>query len=180
MQAEISAARWAAVLTLQKMRDRRAPNSFEFEVADHAIDLLLNPERPEGPYLVPNALRDARSVLIRRNRRLRKRGMLPLYAGPESPAALEVSHIVESDRTVAASRPQSIETELGWKQVFHRLHSVVSDKSARAGEILIGWRAGEDMAEAAHRLQISKHYVKKLRGDIRREASELMDLGRAA
>jgi len=173
MQAHMSAARWAAILTLQKMRNRRTPNSFEFEVVDHAIDLLLNPERIDGPYLVSNAVRDARSVLIRRGRRLRKRGMLPLYSDPDGNSGLEVSPVIEADRTVAAARPESIEIEMGWRQEFRRLHAAVLRRNSRAGQVLTGWWTGEDMAEAADRLRISTHYVKKLRGEIRKEASTL-------
>lgn len=74
----LSPARCSAVLALQQLRSRRASGSFEFEIADYAIDLVLNDRRPESDFLVVNALKDARSVLIRQKRRLRTRGMLPL------------------------------------------------------------------------------------------------------
>lgn len=180
MQTQISAARWAAVHSLQNMRDRRDPNSFEFQVADHAIDLLLSPHRPEGPYLVKNALRDARSVLIRQKRRAQRRGMLPLYGDSGNGDGLELPRSLQSDPVVKAARPQSVETELAWKQEFGQLLLAISRRNARAGEVLTGWRLGEEVVETANRLQISTHYAKKLRGAIREQAFELAVTRRAA
>lgn len=177
---QISAARWAALLSLQNRRDRLPRNSFEFEIADHAIDLVLNPGRPEGTYLLHNALKDARSVRIRQLRRARARGMVPLLHEHSVTGPLDISPAIEADRTVTESRPQSIEVQLGWRQEFENLNAAVSTISARAGNVLIGWLAGEDLAETAKRLAISTHYVKKLRGEIRQRALGTTELRRAA
>ena len=177
---QISAARWAALIALQNRRDRLPRNSFEFDVADHAIDLVLNPGRPEGPYLLHNALKDARSVRIRQLRRARARGMVPLLHEHSITGLLDVSPAIETDCTVVGSRPQSVEVQLGWRQELEKLHASVSAGSRRAGYVLTGWLAGEDLAETARRLAISTHYVKKLRGEVRQRALGLTELPRAA
>jgi hypothetical protein len=176
----VSAARWAAVLSLQNRRSRLALNSFEFDVADHAIDLVLNAGRPEGPYLLQNALKDARSVVIRQKRRTRARGMVPLLDERAGTGPLEVSRSIEADRTVADARPRSIEVQLGWRQEFQGLHAIVSAARGRTGSVLTGWLGGEDLADTAKRLAISTHYVKKLRGEIRLHALEMAEHRRAA
>ena len=63
MAEDISAAQWCAVQTLQGMRDRRNPNSFEFEIIDYAIDLALSPNRALNQFLIKNVLRDARTPI---------------------------------------------------------------------------------------------------------------------
>jgi hypothetical protein len=106
--------------------------------------------------------------------------MVPLFDDHAATGSLEVSHTIEADRTVAESRPQSIEVQFAWRQEFEGLHVAVSAAGGRAGSVLKGWLAGDDLAETAKRLAISTHYVKKLRGEIRRHAAEATELRRAA
>jgi hypothetical protein len=106
--------------------------------------------------------------------------MVPLFAQhPEQPG-IEVSAAVERDPCVGEARPQSVEEQLGWRQEFQAVHTAVSNDNCRAGSVLDGWLVGEDVAETAERLDISTHYVKKLRGTIRHRALDLSDVWRAA
>ena len=178
---QVSAARWAAIISLQNMRDRQPRNSFEFDVADYAIDLVLNPGRPDGPFLLQNALKDARSILIRQKRRSRARGMFALLSNSEETGAAEVSPLVETDRTVEQSRPQSAEVQLGWQQEYRALHTAaVTVSSGPVGRVLTGWLVGETLVETGNRLGVSSHYVKKLRGVIRHRALRMAEHRRAA
>jgi hypothetical protein len=61
----LSAARISAIQTLQKIRSRFNPGSFNFDVADHAIDLALSPRRNADGFLVRNTLRDSKRILCR-------------------------------------------------------------------------------------------------------------------
>jgi hypothetical protein len=165
MTQSISAARWCAVHKLQTIRDRYSSGSFEFDVADHAIDLVLSPDRPDNEFLVHNAMRDARSVLIRQKRRVADRGMHPLYGDDE-----EISPQVQKDQTYARSQPPSVEAVLGWRQEFEQLRARVANDNGYAGRVLDRWLVGDEVNETAQLLKISAHYVKKLRKRIRETA----------
>lgn len=165
----VSAARWAAVLKLQNIRDKKSPQSFGFEIADYAIELVLSPERSEDKYLVKNALKDARSILIRRKRRERERGMLSLTEEDN----VETAFQIENDPLVTSSLPPSPERVLVWKQELANLSKATPVRTPRVERVLLGWRNGESIRETAFRLNCSTHYVKKLRAQIRTKALKL-------
>jgi len=167
MTQSISVARWRAVHKLQTIRNRYASGSFEFEVADHAIDLVLSPDRPDNKFLVHNAMRDARSVLIRQKRRIADRGMYHLYGDDE-----EISPQIQQDETYLASQPPSVEAALGWRQEFEQLRARVSNDNRHAGRVIERWLAGDEICETGKVLKISSHYVKKLRKKIRETADQ--------
>lgn len=168
MTQAISPARWSAVLELQGIRSRLCPGSFEFDIADHAIDLVLNDNRPDGPFLVRNALKDSRSVTIRRVRRERERFALPQTEGEFSPA-----------ETLPDDHP-SPETQAVWKDGYLKLSTALEGSNARAALCLRAWLKGDEMAETASQLGISREYVKKIRTGIRAVAGQVfLDAGAA-
>jgi hypothetical protein len=162
----LSPARCSAVLTLQKIRSRRVPGSFEFEAADHAIDLVLSDQRPESNFLVINALKDARSVLIRQKRRLHTRVMLTLDETPDTVAGQE---LVQS--MIGAQHP--LAEDAAWYDSYRVLRTSLGE-DGYLPRCLDAWRDGEELAETATRLGISRDYVKKLRGRIRATAVKVM------
>jgi hypothetical protein len=167
----ISPARWRAVQTLQDIRKRRRPNSFEFEVADHAGALVLSPSRDEGGFLVVNTLKDARSVLIRRRRRDQARGMIPVLGSKAGTDPLELAPEVQRDGTYAADQGRGTEETVAWREVYARLAKPVAQRNRHAAACLDAWRDGADLNETAALLGISRDYVKKLRGLIRTTAA---------
>lgn len=158
----LSPARCSAVLALQELRSSRPPGSFEFDVADHAIDLVLSEQRPESDYLLVNAIKDSRSVLTRQKRRLRERGMLPLDETSDTAAGQELAHAM-----IAAQRP--LAEDAAWQDSYRHLRTTLGDQGYLP-ECLDGWRDGEQLTETSLRLGISRDYVKKLRGRIRSNA----------
>jgi hypothetical protein len=167
----ISSARWRAVQQLQDIRWRRRPNFFEFDIADYAGGLVLSPTRSEDGFLVINALKDARSVLIRRKRRDRARGMIPLLGSNAGDNPLEVAPEVQRDKTYAASQGRGTEHTVGWREIYDQLAKLVAQRNHHAAACLDAWRNGADLNETAARLGISRDYVKKLRGLIRTTAA---------
>lgn len=172
MQTIPTPAHWCAVQTLQAIRDRHQPGTFEFEVADHAINLVISGTRPPGPFLLRNAYRDARSVMIRRKRRDRE--FLPL----DEDTCGEYRHEVHSLWYSAHTCP---ERRVIYLDAYERLKLHVSNSNKLAAPCLDCWHAGDTLDETASRLAISREYVKKLRGSIRKAAkSRLPELGSAA
>ncbi|UYG05541.1 hypothetical protein OCT51_09330 [Halomonas sp. LR3S48] len=160
----LSPARCNAVLALQNLRARRAPGSFDFEIADYAIDLVLSDQRPETDFLVVNALKDARSVLIRKMRRHRARGMLPIEETVNTATSQELAQAM-----IAAQRP--LADNVASYHSYQQLRARLGDQGYLP-ECLDGWRDGEGLLETAQRLGISREYVKKLRGRIRSIAAQ--------
>src|SRR5258706_3841811 len=68
MTSQESVLRFSAVSPLQTIRDRYVPGSYAFDVAAHAIDLVLSPRREVDDCLLRNALRDSRKILSRRRK----------------------------------------------------------------------------------------------------------------
>lgn len=155
----LSPARCGAVLALQNLRARRAPDSFDFEIADYAIDLALSDKRPETSYLVVNVLKDARSVLTRKKRRHRARGMLLLDETLSTAAGQELAEAM-----TAAQRP--LADDVASYHSYQKLRARLGDQGY-LHQCLDGWLDGEELLETAQRLGISREYVKKLRGRIR-------------
>lgn len=130
----------------------------------------MSPARSEDGFLVVNALKDARSVLIRRKRRDRARGMIPVL-GRNAGDPLELAPEVQRDKTYTASQGEGTEHAVGWREVYARLVKVVAQRNRHAKACLEAWRDGADLNETAARLGISRDYVKKLRGLIRTTAA---------
>lgn len=175
MTAAVSAARWAAVSELQRIRSRTR-DPLRAESADYAIDLILSPDRAEGPYLVRNALRDARSILIRRGRRERQRFTSLTDENKET----GILAAVETDQQASASRPPSAETLLGWKRDLALVKQSVKSRSRRAADVLDIWLDEGSVADTARSLGVTAHAVKKMRGNIRRYAKAATELRLAA
>jgi hypothetical protein len=140
-------------------------------VADCAGTLVLSPARSEDGFLVTNALKDARSILIRRKRRDRARGMIPLLGSNAGDDPLEVAPEVQRDKTYAASRGQGTEHTVGWREIYAQLAKLVAQRNRHAAACLDAWRDGADLNETAARLGISRDYGRKLRGLIRTVAA---------
>lgn len=168
-------ARWRAILSLQQQRDRLDPNSFGFKIADHAITLLLNPSRPTSDFLVQNARRDAQSVLTRQLRRARARGMLSVLSTDDT---LEIDPNVQ--RAKLLPNPETPEERFAAVQACEILREGVLLRGPLHRGIFDGWLQGDTLKETAIELGISPDYVKKLRGEIRKLAFEIIPTQRAA
>jgi hypothetical protein len=170
MSESVSAAQWRAVAVFQKRRDRYASNPFWFEVYDHAIDVVLNPTRIDDPFLVRNALRDAKRTIKRRKARDRLRGLWSIddIGGPEGPPL---------QLPLEAADPEST---MIWADGYAVLAREVGGRHSRAVACLSAWRLGESVSETGQRLGISPNYVTKLRAAIRSTANEMLTELRAA
>jgi hypothetical protein len=81
-------ARFRAIQTLQRLRDRYPFGSRRFDEFDHAIDLALCPRRAIDDFFLRNLIRDGQRVLRRR----RSKGRLVLESNtvPEVPSRPEL------------------------------------------------------------------------------------------
>ncbi len=157
-----SAPHWRAISALQFYRTRGRPNSLQHDAADHAIGLLLSAGRPEGAYLVRNAYRDGRSIVLRKRKREAARSV-PLYRQESGGLEIAVETQARPDRTYLESLPNSAEANLTWTDRYVRLRAAVGARNMYASAVLDGWRDGEEVEETARALGISTAYVKKLR-----------------
>ncbi|RRN63487.1 hypothetical protein [Caulobacter sp. 602-1] len=158
MAKSLSPARVRAIADLQEIRDQRPVNSLEYASADHAIDLVMNETRPENAFLVPNALRDARSVLLRQRRR-------------EATRQAPVEEVDTADGFEAISPSalmcQSPEQALIWSEGYRKLAAWAAGRSVRTARCLEHWRYGNTAAEGAGLLNISRRTVMTERKTIR-------------
>ncbi len=170
-QAAYAPARWAAVEQLQRRCANRDPSSFEFEVADHAISLALNPNRPIDAFFARNVHRDAKSIVARRRRRVRSR-FVPLYGrGHDNELALSAD--VEDGLTKDNAALCDLERSCISADAYARLRAALEKRNRYAPACLDGWRDGQEASETAAALGISRDYVKKLRCLIREIAAEV-------
>lgn len=164
--APISPARSRALLALQALRGRRDPSSFEWEVADRAIDLALSPRRADGPFLVRHCLRNAASVVALSRRRATARGM----AG--DPVDGEAAAMVPDDA------PGQFEA-LAWAGVYAEFAARVGRVHPHAPAVLAGMEAGDDVAVTAASIGVSERLAKSLRASIRSLSGAALAAGRA-
>lgn len=169
MLQAVEAARWGAVEHLQRRICSSDPNSFEAAVAEHAIGLVLNPNRPVGAYLVQNARVDARKVVAARCRRRRQRevSLTQEREGVQPCPGIEAScvaqgHVPHCERTIL------------WQDAYWHLRAAVAGRNRMAGPCLECWRDGREERETAAALGISLAYVKKLRRLIRDTAVRVL------
>jgi hypothetical protein len=163
MTAGLSAARARAVLHLQHIRARRAPDSFGWLVADHAIDLALSPRRPEGPFLVSDCLINAASVVALSHRRS---GRLFNFEIDDDVLGVEDERLGAFDALVWAESYAIFRTEVA---ILHR-HGM---------RVLDGLEAGEEVEDTAKATSLSPRQVKTLRSRIRALAGVALIRGRA-
>lgn len=164
MAQSLSEARARAIIELQDIRKKRSANSFEHAVADYAIDLVLNETRPEGPYLVANALQDAKSILTRQKRRDRLRyGELQLIDNVDGASANSPS------ATLAASPEAALE----WADGYRKLKAWADQRSSRCGAVLHDWRAGMTGAQSARQRRVSERTIDCERHGLRQAATRL-------
>lgn len=175
-QAALAPARWAVVSQFQRRRDRRNVNSFEFEIADHAVSLALNPNRRFDAYFARNTWRDAKSVVLRQRRR-RKARFVPLHTQTEEGNHLDLSVEVQAALTTEDSALTDTERTLVWTDAYSRLRNALDRRNRYAARCLDAWRDGEEEQETAAALGISRDYVKKLRRLIRETAAEVLSDG---
>lgn len=137
-------ARFSAVETLQRFRDRHPPGSARFDEIDHAIDLALQQRRVVDRFLVRNAIRDAERVV--RRRRLRQR------------VTLESNYVgtVESDDTATSlfdllHDPASPEAEVTAIQLTEQALGAhgAHPRSVLILECLIDGRTAREIAKVA-------------------------------
>jgi hypothetical protein len=171
-QATFVPGRWAVVEQFQQRRGNHASNSFEFEIADHAISYVIDPDRTFDDYFVRNAWRDAKSVVLRQRRRQQTR-FVALYGRSEDGAELDLSIDVQVHLTNGSGALQDAEMALVWSDAYSRLRAVLHQRNPFAAACLDAWRDGEEEQETAAALGISRDYVKKLRRLIRDLAAEM-------
>jgi hypothetical protein len=164
--AVLSPARSRALLALQDLRGRRDPSSFEWEVADRAIDMALSPERPESLFLVRHCLRNASSVLALSRRRARVRGMDEVPVDDTAVMA------------VADEAPSAFDA-LAWSRVYSAFVNDVAALHPHASAVLAGMEAGEPIVATAAALGVSDRLVKSLRSTIRSISGAALAAGRA-
>ncbi len=162
----LSDARARAILQLQRHRDKRDPNSLEHKAADHAIDLVLSPSRPEGPFLAHNALKDARKILTRQRRR-----NLDRFADGDE----QLETVAATDADIpSASLGRSPADVAEWRQTYAVIRLDAAQHDSRAARCLDDWRDGFADADTAARLGISRSYVHVMRNTARQCAHEFL------
>jgi hypothetical protein len=166
MAESLSDARARAILKLQHHRDSRDPNSFEHKAADHAIDLVLNERRPEGPFLAHNALRDARKILARQRRR-------HVARYPDGEEQLVTISATDAD-TPSASLGRSPADLAEWREAYERVREAAAKQDPRAAICLDDWRDGFSDKQTALKLGISRSYVHVMRNTARHCGSDFM------
>lgn len=164
MTVHALSTRWRAVHDLQRRRSAYPPDSLPSRIADHAASLALSPKRAPGPYLAHNALRDARIIVLRRDRLDRSRFPASFYGTPENPDSLDIRHEVvgELDGAQVVADAEADE-RLEWLTLYQRIRAELVGVDPRLAEVFDGWRDSESVADSAARLGISQGYVKKLR-----------------
>jgi hypothetical protein len=175
-QAAFEPARWAVVSQFQRRYGNRDVNSFEFEIADHAISLALNSGRPFDAYFARNAWRDAKSIVLRQRRRKQAR-FVPLYRQAEEGNDLEFSGEVQDALAAQDGGSHDAEHVLVWADAYSHLRDALDRRNRYAVRCLDGWRDGETEQETSAALGISRDYVKKLRRLIRDTAAEVFSDG---
>jgi hypothetical protein len=165
MAQSLSEARARAITDIQILRDRRNVNSLEYATADHAIDLVLNASRPEDAFLVVNALKDARSVMLRRRRR-------------ENDRTVELSVLDNLSGEGAASPSaglcRSPEATLVESDAYDRLKAWGDAQPVRTARCLEEWRLGFTGQESAKRNGLSRRTINTQRRTIRDAARSLL------
>lgn len=165
--------RWAVVEQIQRRRTHRTPGSFEFEVADHAVSLALNRNRPVDEFFARNALRDAKSVVLRRQRRQQAR-FVPLYGRGENGDELALSPEIQGAMAQGGSSFSVTERAFIWGEAYAQLRAALEALNRYAAACLDAWRNGEGEQETAAALGISREYVKKLRRLIRETVATML------
>ncbi len=161
----LSPARVRVIKTLQTLRDRRPVNSLEYAAADHAIELVLNEARPADSFLLVNALKDARSVVLRQRRRANAR-----FAELET---LDNASGILPDPPSAAFGG-SPETGLVWSDAYAQLKAWGDQQPVRTARCLEDWRLGYSVVESALRMGVSRRTLTTERKTIRDAATSLL------
>lgn len=161
--------RWAAVAQLQRRVSRFPSNSFESAVAEHAIGLVLSPDRLLSDYLAKNARDDAKKVVSARIKRGFQKEVSFQRNGDQQIICPEIERLC-----TAYAGATSADHVLIWADAYSRLHDGLVKRNKTAAVCLDLWRDGFSEKETATSLAISQVYVKKLRGLIRSMASQLL------
>lgn len=165
MGQALSPARARATIDLQNIRNRRSVNSLEFAVADHAITLVLNPARVEDDFLVVNALRDARSILLRQRQRDTRR-----YAPVEAMESTD-GLTMESPSAGLCRSPEAV---LIANDGYRSLKAWGDRRPVRTARCLKQWYAGFTAAESARENGSSLRTERAERAGVRAAALSIL------
>ena len=147
-------ARFRAVETLQRLRDRHPPGSARFDELDHAIDLALQEGRTVDAFLVRNVIRDAERILRRRRRRQRLILESDYRAGIDADAG--VTSLADLLSDPCTPEAEAIALELAEQALIGR------DKEQRDERVLACLFEGRTTRETAQMAKISPAYASKL------------------
>lgn len=163
MNMPLPTAPWRAVLNIQRRRSSFPINSLPSRIADHAVGLALSPKRAPSPYFAVNALRDARTIVLRRDRLEQRRFPQPLYGTPANPDSLEIRHETSTQIDPVENPAEAAEEERQWINLYQAIRARLAERHPKLPSVFDGWRDGETVQQTAVRLDISQGYVKKLR-----------------
>lgn len=176
MNKHIDTVCWTTVSTLQQKMAKNVPGAFWYDVYDHAIELILSGNRHGDPYLLRNAVRDARSTVIRRKCRKQQIETVQIDALGSEDALSKL----ENNPSIVASRPSPTDTQIAATEMVCQLRTRLTTKNPHAGSVLEYWLIGESVNSTADRLGISRDYIKKLRKMVRSVANDLFAVSEAA
>lgn len=166
MTDAINAVAWSTVTTLQQKMSSQPIGSFWYDIYDHAVELILSGTRNQDPYLLRNAVRDAKSTVRRRKER-----EAVLSVG--SLDITDVAKDVENDPEVEAMRMPSVEHLYAASEQIARLRTAVTVANPKAKIVLALWLEGQSVAVTSEAMSISPDYVKKIRKMILATANNL-------
>lgn len=164
-------ARASVIQSQQNIARRHSPGSYEYELADHAVELALSPDRAaDNPaYLTRNVNRDAARYL--KNRRTPEVFLSTLEAALKAKAAGDEQASVES-MLPPAKTPEPVD-ELAAAELEKMVRTAVKDLPI-GEECLEAMLEDEPPGDTADRLGVPVHRVWRTRSDIRERAEVIL------
>lgn len=150
-----NSAQFLAVEHFQSLRDKHAPGSRQYEIADKAIDLALNHSRADDDFIERNAYRDARRTVDRRSK---KREFLSIDAASD-----EAVYQLPDQYFYRIEDKASPESILLAKEALQQALPPNQGNPGNAERILQGMVDGESARETAQVLDISPSRIAQQR-----------------
>ncbi len=156
--------RFAVILALQKKQMRQVVGSFDYEVADKAIELALSENRNPDKFLKRNVERDAKKLVKEKLKSSKLVDYVPLED--------EENFISLEERITDNLTP---EHQLIYNQFLLQIRAICRDLHASAYDVLETMISGETTLNASKIIGISESLVKKLRVQIRQAVSSIIN-----
>ncbi len=164
-------ARESVIKSLQVITSRHSPGTYEYERADHAVELALSPDRAadSAPYLMRNVDRDARRTL--KNKTNPEVFFSSLEAGLKAKAESDDAPMSVETVLPPAKTPEPID-EVAAAELEGMVRTVVKD-IPNGEDCLDAMLHNELPSDTAARLGVPVHRIWRTRSDIRERAEFL-------